>query len=743
MEDIKLIYNNNNEKIVFLNYFTSKIFIDNIDSGSFIIDNNILRIQWNNNLLEIFNYDPIQNLYKINDSKKININNIIYDLNDIHFLYSFIDTNNLKIKINENYESLFKLNNDIFIDITNTFNEDIYIENESWSEYCIINKWNNYFYRKSLEDENGRYEIHNDNLILYWKRWDIEYFNLLDNVYKKIKKNKILLIHKDWTDDCIIDIDTIYKLSNNIEKGKYIINNNQLIINWDKWNNEIFILLDNIYYLNYYIYNIIFHDTNINNILYNTHNLKIYNKLNNIYIGDIIIDKNIFTINYIDNNLTEIYFYSFNTSEYILYKNINKEINIYKNFNEKIILNMIDNTFVFNEYDNKKGVFKYILDNNFIELNYLDTIELYRLFDNIYYYEEYIRLHNKNIYLLNNVNIIEFKINAIDCYLYNEYNEYNKYNKYNKLKFIRNNNIFIIIDNDTLNKYYLKNIDNEYILTTEIEDISLNIFKTFINDYESSNIELYHKFINNKNIIHSIKSFINKYNYFDINNYCNNNLLNNNTILDKENAIIHWYNSDILSEKFYSKNMIDICYISLNNNNLDKNLYIINLDNNIYLENIIENIPKISNVCIVINIKKTNSYLSNYLESLKIYFTNLFIIKYNSDLNIDNYFIFNFIYNKIYTFEYSKIIYLKNYYENLDDIIINLNKSLYSTFYLFDTNQYITLNFINIIKNKYLIDTKNILDIILIIIFLYINYYNIFNKNFIIEFNEITKIYNM
>jgi hypothetical protein len=365
---------------------------------------------------------------------------------------------------------------------------------------------------------------------------------------------------------------------------------------------DLFILLDNIYYLNYYIYDIIFYDTNISNILYNTHTLKIYNKSNNIYIGNIIIDNFIITIKYIDNDLTEIYFYSFNKSEYILYKNINKEINIYKNFNEKIILNMIDNTFIYNEYDNKKGVFKYILDNNFIELNYLDTIELYRLFDNIYYYEEYIRLHNKNIYLLNNVNIIEFKINAIDCYLYNEHN---------KLKFIRNNNIFIIIDNDKLNKYYLKNIENEYILTTEIEDISLNIFKTFINDYESSNIELYHKFINNKNIIHSIKSFINKYNYFDINNYCNNNLLNNNTILDKENAIIHWYNSDILSEKFYSKNMIDICYISLNNNNLDKNLYIINLDNNIYLENIIENIPKISNVCIVINIKKTNSYLSH------------------------------------------------------------------------------------------------------------------------------------
>lgn len=732
MENIKLKYNDN-EKIIFLNYFTSEIFIDDNFYGFFIIDNGILTIKWINNIIEKFQYDQILNLYNFISNIKIDIEN-----NITNFQYEYIEENTIKIKLNEKYDSLFKLNeNNIFVDITDNYNEKIFIENESWSGTCIINKWNNYFYRENLPEENGKFSLDKDILILYWDKWDNEKFYLSNNTYIKIKKYNIQIYHKDWIDECIIDHNILYKISDNNEIGKFLINNNQLEIDWEKWNSEIFFNIDNIYYLDYYIYKIIIDNgTNDNNILvYNKYNSKIYNISNYNYIGDIIIDNELYlTIKY-DNNYSIKYYYKINNKEYLLYEYINRNIIINKYFNETIILNIIDNTFITENNNQKNGKYKFILDENLIELYFLsdNTIEIYKLYNNVYYYEEYIRLHNTIIYLLNGINIIEYKINSIDNLLYNILS-------FEKIKFIRNNDIFIIIENNILKKYYLKSINEKYILTNNEEEINLNILRTFINDFTSSDLDLYNKFLINNYDVYSISSFLKKYNYINIENYCKNNLLS----FDKENAIIHWYKTDILSNNFYSNDKIDICYMSLNKNNIDKNLYIINFDNNILLENVIDNIPKISNLIIAININKNNIYLTNYIESLKIYFNNLCIIKYIGSYNIDNYFLFNFIINKINeqkTLNYLKIIYLKNYYENLDDIIINLNKPLNKKIYLFNDNIYIKNTILNDVLNnifnnvlndiKLLINNK--INIIILIIFLYIIYYDIFNKNFIYE----------
>ena len=52
MEDIKIIYNNNVEEIILINYFTSIVEKNNKEKGEFFIENDILKIKWENNIYE-------------------------------------------------------------------------------------------------------------------------------------------------------------------------------------------------------------------------------------------------------------------------------------------------------------------------------------------------------------------------------------------------------------------------------------------------------------------------------------------------------------------------------------------------------------------------------------------------------------------------------------------------------------------------------------------------------------------
>ena len=93
MENIKIIYSNLNEENIILNYFNKNIFNNNNKNiGKFIIEKDILIIEWNNK-------DIFENKYN-----KIKDNNIT--------TYKCINNNEL---INQNNNELINQNNNILL----------------------------------------------------------------------------------------------------------------------------------------------------------------------------------------------------------------------------------------------------------------------------------------------------------------------------------------------------------------------------------------------------------------------------------------------------------------------------------------------------------------------------------------------------------------------------------------------------------------------------------------------------
>ena len=62
----------------------------------------------------------------------------------------------------------------------------------------------------------------------------------------------INIYHKDWNGECILlNNDVIIRKDKRDEKGNYQINYNELIIKWDKWDQDIFYTYDKIQYGKY------------------------------------------------------------------------------------------------------------------------------------------------------------------------------------------------------------------------------------------------------------------------------------------------------------------------------------------------------------------------------------------------------------------------------------------------------------------------------------------------------------
>ena len=72
----------------------------------------------------------------------------------------------------------------------------------------------------------------------------LEIFILKDDIYYHQKD--ILLHHRDWSDYCKFDDINIYRKYNNEDKGKYKLDNNKLIIEWEKWDSEIFYKINDV-----------------------------------------------------------------------------------------------------------------------------------------------------------------------------------------------------------------------------------------------------------------------------------------------------------------------------------------------------------------------------------------------------------------------------------------------------------------------------------------------------------------
>jgi len=285
----------------------------------------------------------------------------------------------------------------------------------------------------------------------------------------------IFIYHKDWSGRCIIKGELIFRENNGDDNGKYIFKNNELLIKWEKWEEEYFIKINNMYVDKKYIHNIskiyllkknekieIYYDNFkkdfIKNNITSTENVIVYNKnIYKKYLENIFIYEN-----------EETYFFYIDTV----------------NFNKKTryILNKLDNTFF--EYTNTKNEGVYSAENNIVYLKFKNGIEK-KFLSNIYYEENNINYENikiirpnnfkiENKILFSNITLIDNKI-----YLTSIYYQYNPW-KMNNLKI----NIY---DNTMIKKNIIEynNYESCLLIELELEKVKNNVsIEIIYNDYK-------------------------------------------------------------------------------------------------------------------------------------------------------------------------------------------------------------------------------------------------------------------
>ena len=237
-----------------------------------------------------------------------------------------------------------------------------------------------------------------------------------------------IFFHNEWSDICLLDYETKKIKRTNIddEYGSFIINENEIIIKWDKWEPEnIFILIDNKYYLKdsfkkskfiydstetYYTFNydnkIIFKENeDLNKILKGTYifnnklllikwnNTTFYKKYifiesKNIYINESFVNKVLSGKNIIEENNEE--------------KNIIIESNDIKEIEKNILLNNINNCKLTTLNDvNITYNIKLLEDENYEKLN-INKINIENInyidFNNIEKYKDDLLFNKDKLY---------------------------------------------------------------------------------------------------------------------------------------------------------------------------------------------------------------------------------------------------------------------------------------------------------------------------------------------------------
>jgi hypothetical protein len=133
-------------------------------------------------------------------------------------------------------------------------NNNIFIFNNIYFDEFYLNFKHNILHLKNNNTDNlyYKFEILNKNeLKVYWYGFEEvlytedSYLYFLDKEKIKIIK-KVYLYHPEWNDQCIMNYDTnrISRINIKNEKGSFEYNNDKLIINWDKWNYEVFEYFD-------------------------------------------------------------------------------------------------------------------------------------------------------------------------------------------------------------------------------------------------------------------------------------------------------------------------------------------------------------------------------------------------------------------------------------------------------------------------------------------------------------------
>ena len=551
----------------------------------------------------------------------------------------------------------------------------------------------------------------------------------------------------------------------------YEFDNNYNIIRTWKYNNICYGILQ--YNNNYIIFKI------ENNIL----NSFEFNLPNNINIDDIYLQEfkinNIIYFSFIYLNI--IYYFDF-INEELKTKNIidiigdnlidlpenTNQIDVYnfENKNYDTITDIQDNKLDKNDLKTFSGYYKNI--NNY---DYFYFISFFKINNNSYFYqyingEEYISLFNQNIiYNYNKLFYIAY-IHIFNNYpifyiLTNNNNSNNilsnMYNSIFNYWYIISKNQYIIIDiNNYYNIYELKFTNNYIPNNIILSDTSYNFQ---INKFDYFNID---KFINN-NLFYHNKDNDNIIDLFNINNikhsiienvnyiyqFEDDNIIYKFIILHNYKIIIQKYNiNDNILDYIKKYNILDFIYVNnkyycisnnkiyiimYNNNdiiilNYDLNDKIINLssyNNNVYICLNDKNIYEI-----IIN---NNNIILNTIETFNIDILNTYYIKNSKyyycmiDINDNNYKLYNNNNNIICKFnnkQYSNINLIRNI------LFICDNKSIYYIDNEYNKYNKILLNIeYDNILNYYIFEINNILYIIFIYLYNTNNYCNTIKIN--------------
>lgn len=330
-----------------------------------------------------------------------------------------------------------------------------------------------------IKDENhfkiGNYILNDDNLNITFDSGNnesykyikdennIKYFGEIKNI--NTEDDNIKIVHQFWEDELILEKNICYRV-NNQDKGKFILNNEELNIKWDDYNEEKFKLNkeDNKYY---YV------DQEKNNkrkILiknFSWENEIILDKKENKCVrlnetndkGCYIIEGNYLYINWDewDNevfyNIDNIYYNNnkFISNIKIILEDKKQTLDTDKEYlyinNEKYKYTIENKKLIIQEYKYKEFIF---LDD---EYHYIDYFKYYSIQN-----KTYLLYNNENI-ILNHHNIIIAKYNKIlDDIIYIEwYNNENNYYKINNDETTINTLSSILLKNESIEKYYQNN----------------------------------------------------------------------------------------------------------------------------------------------------------------------------------------------------------------------------------------------------------------------------------------------
>ncbi len=556
----------------------------------------------NHNIKFTINVNYLENTFQCNEDNEIGKFNIVdksliliwenkdieyYELSDLDdktYIQNNTDINDKNNNINDKNDNI------------NDKNKKINIIHNEWEDIIYLID-NNRLYRHYNNEETATYELTDDSerLTIYWDKWGVEYFykDWESNSYKLSQKNKdelknimknemedkdenINIFHINWTDNCCIKGDIITRSSLSDESGSILIKDDMLIIHWDKWDSEKFILFNDNKDAYYETMIKTYEYLNMK-IFLNLFNYKIYNTFRSQIIGYFCIDKNIIHAIFINDNIYQEF--------------------IYENNNVSIL--------------NKKYTF--ITDDRIYYL-YNNTLKKYFVDDNdqIYYYLEDIDNQNKHkFYLLLNSQMNEFHIfdedkmiyinkrvekNIFNPYLYSRFNSElndlnhnelilhwlknsdNKKNIYSIETFLKNNDFFHLNNFKTLNNLFFT--DEDVIIYWFKKYKYKNYFYTSIKIdiiYKSlaiNNCDILYTIINNIDDVHTIQNllykkpiiivfFISVDNKDLTNIYTNAEKNNDNTIIIKYQDKNEYLFSNKISEiiETYSLNINKVFYV--------------------------------------------------------------------------------------------------------------------------------------------------------------------------------------